>query len=241
MKELQKIIRNRKNIVFIDFEGTERTQEIIAIGAVLVSLNKDGTIKKMKDPFHIFVKANSKVGNYVSNLTGITDEMLREKGVYFKEAMEALKKYCGLAFNRSLFCSYSNSDMRFLSQTIARNLKWPVDICHQIQKNYFDFADFFDNYILDENGNRMSLLKGCQLFEVEIREPLHDPAMDALNLALLYDAFIKRSDILVREYENVLLRYNKMPRPLVALFGKIKSGKSISLEDLREEIEKEIE
>ncbi|MBR0294786.1 MAG: hypothetical protein IJQ67_02625 [Bacilli bacterium] len=241
MKEIQKILSHRHYITFIDFEGTERTQEIIAIGAVIASLNKDGTIKKMKKPFHIYVKANSRVGNYVSNLTGITDEILKEKGVFFKEAMEELKKYCGLAFKKSLFVSYSNSDMRFLNQTIARNLKWPVEICHQIQKNYFDFANFFDNFVLDENGNRISLMKACQLFEITLAEPLHDPAMDALNLAYLYDAFLKRKDILCREYESVILRYSKMPRPLLVLFKMISEGKSVDISDLREEIEKDLE
>ena len=240
MKDLLKVIGHRKNIVFFDFEGAERTQEIIAIGAVLVTIGKDGSIKKMKRPFHLYVKCNSKVGNYVSNLTGITDEILREKGLYFKEAMEEFKKYCGLAFKKSLFVSYSNADIRFLSQTIARNLKWPVEICHQIQRNYFDFANFLDNYVLDENGNRMSLGRACKLFEIELAEPLHDPAMDALNLANLYNAFIKRKDIVAREYEKVVLRYNKMPRPLVLLFDLVRNGKEVSIEDLREIINQEI-
>ena len=240
MKEIKKIIGTRKSLLFIDFEGAERTQEIIAIGAVLASLNKDGTIKKMKSPFHIYVKANSRVGNYVSNLTGITDQILKEKGVYFKEAMNELKKYAGLAFKKSLFVSYSNADMRFLSQTISRNLDWPVEICHQIQKNYFDFANFLDNYVLDEAGNRLSLTRACELFQVKLAEPLHDPSIDALNLAYLYNAFLTRTDIVKVEYEKVLLRFNKMPRPLLVLFKMVKEGKQVSLADLRAEIEKEL-
>lgn len=240
MKELKKIIGSHKYILFIDFEGAERTQEIIAIGAVLASLNRDGSLKKVKEPFHIYVKANSRVGNYVSNLTGITDQILKEKGHYFKEAMTELKKYCGLAFKKSLFVSYSNADMRFLSQTISRNLDWPVEICHQIQKNYFDFANFLDNYVLDDNGNRYSLSRACELYELKLAEPLHDPAMDAVNLANLYNAFVLRNDVLKREYEKVILRYGKMPRPFIALLQKIKKGETVSIEDLREEIDKEI-
>ena len=241
MKDLLKVLSHRKYICFFDFEGAERTQEIIAIGAVLASVNKDGTIKRMKNPFHLYVKANSRVGNYVSNLTGITDETLKEKGLYFKEAMEEFKKYCGLAFKKALFVSYSNADIRFLNQTISRNLKWPVEICHQIQKNYFDFANFLDDYVLDENGNRMSLGRACNLFEVQLAEPLHDPAMDALNLANLYNAFIKRTDIVSREYEKVILRYAKMPRPLILLFEELKKGNDVNLETLREIIKKEIQ
>ena len=105
MKDLLKILGHRKYICFFDFEGAERTQEIIAIGAVLASINKDGTIKRTKAPFHLYVKCNGRVGTYVSNLTGITDDILKEKGLYFKEAMEEFKKYCGLAFKKSLFVS----------------------------------------------------------------------------------------------------------------------------------------
>ena len=87
----------------------------------------------------------------------------------------------------------------------------------------------------------MSLGRACGLFEVELAEPLHDPAMDALNLAHLYDAFIKRSDIVAKEYEKVVLRYSKMPRPLFLLLEEVKKGKEVSLESLREIIKKEIQ
>ena len=241
MKALKKIINSHRYICFIDFEGTERTQEIIAIGAVLISLNRDYTIKKMKDPFHIYVKATSRVGNYVSNLTGITDELLKEKGHYFKEAMHELKKYCGLAFKKSLFVSYSSSDIRFLNQTISRNLDWPVDICHQIQKNYFDFALMFDNYVLDDNGNRLSLARACDLFSVEMATPLHNPANDALDLAYLYNAFLMKKELVAEQYERVILRYGKMPAPLVQLMLMIRDGKKVSIDDLRDIIKKDIE
>ena len=126
------------------------------------------------------------------------------------------------------------------------------DEAEVLLKSNRTFKDIFDIQIKtwsknnlfiyeDENGNRMSLGRACGLFEVKLAEPLHDPAMDALNLAYLYDAFIKRTDIVSREYEKVILRYNKMPRPLLLMLEEVKRGKEVSLETLREIIKKELQ
>ena len=130
------------------------------------------------------------------------------------------------------------ADMRFLSQTIARNLKWPVEICHQIQRNYFDFANFLDNYVLDENGNRMSLGRACTLFEVKLEDPLHDPAVDALNLANLYNAFIQKRDLVKDEYKKVLAMGSHLPEPVAAVIKKLASGEDVTSNDFDDEIKR---
>ena len=95
MEKLLKILRGRTNIVFFDLEGTQRTQEMIAIGAVSCSLNKDGTIKHIKPAFKRYVRSTTKVGEIVKNLTGINDQLLRQEGRSFYDTMVEFKKYVG--------------------------------------------------------------------------------------------------------------------------------------------------
>ena len=40
MKKMDKALRNHKAVLFLDFEGTMRTQEMIAIGAVLCQIGR---------------------------------------------------------------------------------------------------------------------------------------------------------------------------------------------------------
>ena len=129
MKKILKILSNRKYILFFDLEGTQHSQEMIAIGAVLCSLDKHGKIKREKAPFKRYVKAKNKVGRIVVNLTGITDDLIKEQGISFLDAMKDLKKYCGLAWKKALFVSFGTNDIRILNQTIAYNLDAPKDLC----------------------------------------------------------------------------------------------------------------
>ena len=94
----------------MDFEGTQFSHEMIAIGAVLCTLDRYGNIKRKKEPFKIFVKSKNKIGNYVVNLTGITDDLLAAKGVSFYKAMNELRNYCGSAFKKCSFITFGNHE-----------------------------------------------------------------------------------------------------------------------------------
>lgn len=241
MRKIQKYLKKRKHIVFFDFEGTQHSQEMIAIGAVLCTINKEGRIEKQRPPFKIYVKAKNNVGKFVVNLTGITDKLLVEKGVSFLEAMNRFKKYCGLYWKRSLFVSFGNHDIRILNQSIAYNLNAPKDLCHQIHANYFDFATFISNFIKDSNGCMLSLIHYCELFNVDIYKPEHDPEADALNLAALYDKFLSEKDIVTNEYKKVLYGMKKIPEPIHEIMKLLSEGKTVSPEDLDQIVREDIE
>lgn len=49
MKLIDKLLNGSKTIVFLDFEGTQISQEIIAIGAVKVTLDKNNIKKILPD------------------------------------------------------------------------------------------------------------------------------------------------------------------------------------------------
>ena len=46
MKFINKLLNDANEIIFMDFEGTQLTQEIIAIGAIKIELDNKKRIKK---------------------------------------------------------------------------------------------------------------------------------------------------------------------------------------------------
>ena len=241
MKKFDRLLKGHKNIVFLDFEGTQFSHEMIAIGAVSCSLDRNGRIKKSKKPFKILVKAKNKVGKYVANLTGITDEMLAKDGVSFGKALDALKKYVGIPFKKSSFVTFGSHDLTILNRSISYNFDFKKEICSQIQKNYIDFLAFIGEFIKDPKGNQISLVHFCQMFKVEEAGKAHDPSVDAVNLANLYDAFVSNKDLVLEEYKKVLGKFSHFPEPVNKVVQKLVAGESVSPEDFEQEIKKYID
>ena len=242
-KKLQQILKGHKVLVFMDYEGTQFSHEMIAFGAILVVIDpKTGRIKKKKAPFKTYVKAHNKIGSYVERLTGIKEDLLKEKGVSFNDAMKAFKSYCGLNFKKATFITYGNHDMRILGQSIAYNLTYPKDVTSQIQKNYFDYSVFIGEFIRDDKGNPLSLIHLCELFSVPEAGTAHDPAIDAINLANLYDAFLDKKDLVIDEYrKHIKTHSNHLPTPIHNAIVKLASGQDVSAEEFSEELKNYID
>ena len=236
MKKLERILKSHKHLVFLDFEGTQFSHEMIAIGAVACSLDRHGKIAKMKKPFKIYVKAKNKIGKYVVGLTGITEERLQREGVSFAKAMEELKKYVGIPFKKSSFITFGNNDLRLLNQSIAYSLTFPKDICSTIQKNYFDYSAFLSEYIKDDKGNPLSLVHYCEYFGVKEAGVAHDPEIDAINLANLYNAFLEKTDLVLDGYKKVLAKSHHFPEPVIYAIKKLAGGEDVSSDEFEQQL-----
>ena len=236
MKKFERLLKGHKSLVFLDFEGTQFSHEMIAIGATQVVIDRHGYIKKHKKPFRIYVKAHNRVGKIVTDLTGITDEMLKKDGVSFFTAMSELKKYCGLSFKKSSFITFGNHDMKILSSSISYSFDFPKEIVQCIQQNYIDFSAFIGEFMRDDKGNPLSLIKYCDAFGVPQAGPAHDPAVDAENLAWLYDATMRKSAILIDEYKKVLKSFNHFPSPVSNVIKKLANDENVTYEEFEKEI-----
>jgi inhibitor of KinA sporulation pathway (predicted exonuclease) len=176
------------------------------------------------------------VGKIVTDLTGITDDMLKQKGVSFFTAMSELKKYCGLSFKKSSFITFGNHDMKILSSSISYSFDFPKEIVQCIQQNYIDFSAFIGEFMRDDKGNPLSLIKYCDAFGVPQAGPAHDPAVDAENLARLYDATMRKSAILIDEYKKVLKSFNHFPSPVSNVIKKLANDENVTAEEFEKEI-----
>ena len=238
--KLRQGLKGHKILVFLDFEGTQFSHEMIAIGGLSCAIDvKTGRIKKRKNPFKIYVKAHNKIGAYVSELTGITEDLLKKKAVSFDTAMKELKKYVGINFKKATFITFGNHDMRILNQSIMYNILYPKEVTSQIQKNYFDFSTFINEFIRDDAGNALSLVHFCELFNVHEAGNAHDPEVDAINLANLYDAFIANPDLVAGQYlKHMRLHSGMYPTPIHKMLTKLADGQDVTAQEFEEEVKK---
>ena len=234
MKLLDKAIKNHKYLVFLDFEGTQYSHEMIALGAVLATLDRKGQIKRLKKGFKVYVLAKNKIGTFVENLTGINQSKLDKEGVSFAQALKGLREYCGTAFNHCTFVTFGNHDMKILGQSFSYNLDTPKDLVAQIQHNYLDFSQFISTFTKDSHNNPYSLSNYCAHYYVSREGIEHDPLYDAINLAKLYDAFVKNPDIVLEDYLNNLNRMPHLPQPIKTVITKLSNGEDVSADEYKE-------
>ena len=224
----------------MDLEGTQFTHEMIAIGAVKVDLKKDGSIKKIHKGFYTLVKAKNRIGKVVTDLTGITDADLKEKGVSFRAAIEQLKKYMCRDYSKCLFVTFGNHDFRIMAQSLAHNLDVKKEDVEMVIKHQFDFAEFANNYVKDEKNNNLSLANMLKVFNIDFEGTQHNALADTLNLVYLYDAFIKNREVLKNEYRKTLGMYRHLPQPIHQAIEKLANKENVTAEEFEKFVDQSL-
>lgn len=237
MKELDKIINGRKEAIFLDFEGTQFSQEIIAIGAIKINLDNKNLATGKYRKFKTYVLANDKVGPLVEDLTNINDFFLKTNGVRFKEALSSFSKFVGNNLNNQIFITYGNFDLRLLRITALLNGAIKNDTVQHIFKNYFDFAGFLFKFIKDKDGHTKGLKDNLKRYNLTFEGEEHDPLSDSINLMRLYNAFITQKNILFDEYTNTIYKHTNLPPVILKLINKLDIDGEVTKEDFNKIIE----
>lgn len=225
-------LRETKNVdalVFMDLEATSFTSEMVEIGAYLAEINKDGSIKKVHAPFKRYVKAKHQVGFHVAQLTGITDEKLRNEGEDFPAVLSSFRKYVGKFWDSCRFVTFSEHDMVIVKNTMAQYRDLNPSYARNIYRHHLDLQRLLDRYIQDQNGNPYSLTNYLKVFGLEFDGKAHDAIYDALNLLDLYKVAREGKEIFIKEYKNVLC--GAKTRPVVKeIIHMLSEGKTVTPE-----------
>lgn len=225
-------LRETKNVdalVFMDLEATSFTSEMIEIGAYLAEINKDGSIKKVHAPFKRYVKAKHQVGFHVAQLTGITDEKLRNEGEDFPAVLSSFRKYVGKFWDSCRFVTFSEHDMVIVKNTMAQYRDLNPSYARNIYRHHLDLQRLLDRYIQNQNGNPYSLTNYLKIFGLEFDGKAHDAIYDALNLLDLYKVAREGKEIFIKEYKNVLC--GAKTRPVVKeIIHMLSEGKTVTPE-----------
>lgn len=231
MKSLFKLIGKRRTIIFLDLEGTQFSHEMIAFGAVRADLDKNYRIKKIHKGIKYYVKAKNKIGNYVSELTGIHQDILDKKGITYKEALKKIRKYCGYFLSRVVFMTFGTHDLRILMKSLEQSPDADHDFCNFMVKNSIDLSMVLSQFIRDENANPLSLLNCLNVFHIDLVGEPHDPLTDAKHLMLVYQAMLEQKDVVFDEYKKLLMHYKTIPDPVKKTIKELMDGKDVSSEE----------
>lgn len=243
MKILQNEFPKTDKLLFLDLEGTQYHHEIIEIGAILVSLDDEKRIDRSIPfkHFKVYCKPHEEVGKVVTDLTGITEDIISEKAVDYTTANKMLTKILGTFDSNLRVVVFGNLDKTMLKYTasfyslgdVAFSTSW------FLAKRIWDFSTFISRYVVNmENGGKaFSQLKLMEIFSVFPCGQAHDSYNDAFNLLNLYDKVTKSPEILADNYLKILLNdSNKLKESnfMFEILKRIINGETITKNKLME-------
>ena len=233
MKALKKLLKNHKNIIFLDLEGTQFSHEIIAIGAIKCQIDEKGMIieKNKCETIRLFVKSLGQIGKVVQNMTHIDEEILKNEGISLEEAFDKFNNFINLPLDECSFIVFGSNDCKMILDSITYSKPNNEEIGFSIAKNSIDFLMFISQYVKDDNGNNYSLVNYLKVFGVEPYGISHDPLNDSIDLMNLYDAVNTKKDILLKEYLKVLQKQRIFPQPVKDAINRLCSGDNLTSDD----------
>lgn len=241
MNIMKKAIGKRRTLVFLDFEGTGISHEMIAFGAVKVELDKNYQIKKIYKGIKTYVLAKNPITSVVTKLTGITEEMLKEKGIPYKDAIEMIKKYVGKRhLDDTCYMYFGSHDCRILCKSLENSPDADEQMVKLMTHRSIDVSLLLSTFVRDSQNNPLSLLHYMEVFGVEQVGTPHDPLTDAMHLMYLYKGFMNNSDVLYNEYIKILPKKKEFPEPIREMVAKLLDGQNVTPDEFQDSIKKYI-
>lgn len=208
---------------FIDFEASQYTQEIISVGCVSETNNE----------FYSLINTRHKIGNFVSHLTGLTDNDFNEA----KNADTVFKDLFYWVDNTKngekveFFC-YGNADTIFALNSL-KALKYSFyaqAILSLIITSTVDYAD----HVKAKFGlqKHISLIKVAQYFSQETLSQTHNALEDAKMLQFVYNQLQqgeKIADNPFPEYMQRIEQYDENNNLVNIFFGLEQAASSLKM------------
>jgi len=137
------MITNYRNLLFFDLETTGldyKKDRIIEIGIYNLIKTKKGIFELDKEVNYL-VKYDGKLSEKIIELTNITDEMLRKKGI---EEYKMVNEFISNITDDTLLIAYNTQfDLNFITQAIRRTFKKPK---YSIKCNMLDVMAFYKDW-----------------------------------------------------------------------------------------------
>ena len=243
MEAFKKLLKGRNKLIFLDFEGTQFSHEIIAVGAVKIDCDENGLLvnKDSYSTFKRYVKSYGPIGRIVANMTSIDNQILKEQGITFEQMLNEFENFIGEDFDRTAFIVFGSNDVKMIIDSIEQSNPTNKEIGYSICKKTIDFLSFISQYVKDDNGNNYSLTNYLRVFGKESYGKSHDPLNDSIDLMNLYDALMTQKDIIYKEYLHVLKMQKIFPQPVKKILNKLLNDENVSPKDFKKEITKYLE
>lgn len=157
---------NYKKILIFDFETTGLSpisDRVIEVGAILLEKNNDSY--EVKETIDLLIKQDKPISDFITNLTGITNEMLASEGILEEDAFRTLDN---LIDDETLLVAYNLAfDIGFLfnmyQRYVAKNYAIKNDIldCMAVYKDRYEYPHKLQSAVekfnlVNENAHRAS-------------------------------------------------------------------------------------
>lgn len=196
---------------FIDFEATQFTNEIIEIGCI----REDGEV------FQSYVHSKKKVTDFITNLTGITQEMV-DNAPSSDEVFSKFYDWIKGDLNVEFYC-YGNADLAFVRKNLEKTKSFKAQAALSIVgMGLCDYA----NKVKDHFGlmKPIALVKVLAYYrKVESVEQKHSALEDAKYLKELFEYIL--ADRCVEECP--FPEYQKQKEILTPHISRLRKGKVI--------------
>lgn len=231
MKLFNTLLKGKRKAIFFDLEGSQFTQEIIAIGAIKAKLDAKGDLVSIdKKGFKIYVKCRSEVGPIVEKLTHINNKLLEEEGLAYHTAMSKFIKYVGKKPEEYAFVAYGSFDKTLLFNTDELNKFEYKEFVTLVAKNYVDYAKFITQFMKNESNQTPSLVDAIMYLGGLPHDNVHDPLCDTQNLILLFKLMRENRDNLKDQFKKLMLSSN-FPQPIINILKKLASNQNVNPAD----------
>jgi inhibitor of KinA sporulation pathway (predicted exonuclease) len=177
------------NVLSVDLEMNQPSGKIIQIGACAGKIRTGEVI----ETFSRMVKIDEPITEFITQLTGITQEM-NDAGVSLVEAYEDLRKFRRHHKCHKQTIAWGQGDMRVLKEQVKAMLPPGPDTWWDFGIRFFDAKTIFQTLMLANDKSLKAGLAKCleTLGMVFIGNP-HDGKDDSVNT---FYAFIKMAHML---------------------------------------------
>lgn len=208
MHEYIKNELKNSDIVVLDLEALNYTKEAISIGAVIISYNEEQQCFKVnkKSTFKRLIKPQSKnrVDKVIENLTGITNAMLKEKGVTFIDCMNDFHNYYSTLKN-PLFLCHGNFDEIILKSSFKRsNNKELMKQYKFISSRLIDYSKVISTIL--RYKNTISLINAVTELDLQQNGKHHDALNDAIDLANVFVKVENDNELCINKTIDVYIK-----------------------------------
>lgn len=173
-------MKTTNQILIVDLEATcwendripaGQKVDIIEIG--ICELNRTTKAISKKQSIYV-IPERSKINKFCTNLTGITPQLIEEKGIYFEEACEKIKdEYHSIPLTWAGFGNFDKEQM--IEQCDYLGIENPFS------ENYLNVMYQFKNYI--GHHKMMGLKRALNYMNMDFEGNHHSGADDAYNAA----------------------------------------------------------
>ena len=181
---------------FIDFEATQFSNNIISIGCI----NEKG------DEFYSLINPKTKITSFITELTGITNEML-ETAPTADQVFNEFFDWCAKEDDLPIFYCYGNTDIYFVKKNFNKSTSFKAkNILAYIFSDLYDYEPIVRKHF----GliQAVSLIKVVNYYKQEEVTQTHNALSDAKMLKFVYEQIQKHS---TEEDKNAFPDYQVQP------------------------------